>query len=194
MKSYVTNAKRRHGFTLLETLVSIGVVATVGALIAQVFFTTTRTNTKTELLKDVKQNGEYAVDLMTRLIHNSLQVAPADCSPTGSTQQYIDIENPDGNTTQFGCLDYDDHVNPAVSRIASVSAMTGSTDYLTSSNVTLGGTSCADPTNSLQFTCTSYADQAPVVTIQFKLGQRGTSTSNFEQANINFKTSVSSRN
>lgn len=182
------------GFTLLETLISIGVVATVGVLIAQVFFTTTRTNTKTELLKDVKQNGEYAIDIMTRVIRNSLQVEPTDCSPAGKTQSYIDIQNQNGNVTQFGCLDFNDLVNPSVRRIASVSAGTGSSDYLTSSNVTLGGTSCADPTSTLLFTCTSYADQAPVVSIQFQLGQRGATSDQFAQANIVFKTSVSPRN
>jgi len=43
------------GFTLLEILISISIAASVSILIAQVFFTTSRTNTKTELLKDVKQ-------------------------------------------------------------------------------------------------------------------------------------------
>jgi prepilin-type N-terminal cleavage/methylation domain-containing protein len=33
------------GFTLLETLVAVSAIATVGILIAQVFFTTTRSKT-----------------------------------------------------------------------------------------------------------------------------------------------------
>lgn len=186
--------KNESGFTLLESLVAIGVVATVGILITQVFFATTRSNTKTELLKNVKQNGEYSIDLMTRLIRNSHEVVPADCSSTGLTQKYIDIKNPDGNITQFGCLYYNDAVNPAVTRIASVSATAGSTAYISSSDVTLGGASCADAANSLQFTCTSYPDEPSIVTIQFRFSHRGVPVDQFEKGSILFKTSVSPRN
>ena len=83
------------GYTLLEILVAMTIIASVGILITQVFFTTTRTNTKSELLKDVKQNGDFAVESMTRMIRNSFGV-DSDCTAEGTALNYIQIRNPDG--------------------------------------------------------------------------------------------------
>ncbi len=176
------------GFTLLETLVAISAIATVGILITQVFFTTTRSNTKAELLKDVKQNGDYAMEIMSRTIRNSVAVI-SDCAATGTALDALELENFDGNNTQFSCF-----FDGKETRIASTSATTGSSEYLTSSNVTLGGASCDDTANTLKFTCTSYADQPPKITIQFQLAQSTIASGQFEQANISFQTTVSPRN
>lgn len=166
---------KQNGFTLIETLISIGIIASVGILIAQVFFTTTRVNTKTELLKDVKQNGEYAMDVVSRMIRNSSAV---DCS---STPASLGITNSDGSSTTLGCaFDSDNSVN----RLASTSA---TVQYLTSSNVTLG--TCT----SLIFTCTSSTDQAPTIKVEFKLSQKGTPVDQFEKASVSFQTTVSPR-
>jgi len=178
------------GFTLLEMLIAISVVATVASLIVQVFFTTTHVNTKTEILKDVKQNGDVAVDVMTRMIRNSLAVT-STCDETGTKLTSLDIQNPDGDSTEFGCL-YD--ATNKITRIASTSALTSTTQYLTSENVTLGGTSCIDANNTLTFTCTSSPNEADKITITFQLAQKGSSPSQFEQANMPFQTTVSSRN
>lgn len=177
----------RQGFTLLEILISISIAASVGILLAQVFFTTVRTNTKTELLKDVKQNGEYAVGIMERMIRSALRVQ-STCTTTGSTLLSIQIVNPNGDTTTFGCL-----VDGTVTRIASTSS-TAVTEYLTSSNVTIGGASCSDAENSLSFVCTSYPDQASRVTVSFSLSEIGTPPDKRDQASVEFQTSTAPRN
>jgi type II secretory pathway pseudopilin PulG len=177
-----------HGFTLLETLISIGIIASVGILIAQVFFSTTRANTKTELLKDVKQNGQYAIEVMSRLIRSSINIETA-CSDTGSTLTSLDVKNPDGNVTTLGCV-FDNEVT----RIASTSATSPLTpQYLTSYNVNLGGSSCTDNAMTLSFLCTTYTDQAPKITVSFKLSQKGTPPDQFEKASVLFQTTVSPR-
>lgn len=175
------------GFTLLEILISISIAASVGILLAQVFFTTARTNTKTELLKDVKQNGEYAVGIMERMIRSALRVQ-STCTAAGSTLSSIQIVNPNGDTTTFGCL-----VDGTVTRIASTSS-TAVTEYLTSSNVTIGGASCSDLENSLSFVCTSYPDQASRVTVNFSLSEIGTPPDKRDQASVEFQTSTAPRN
>ncbi len=177
-----------HGFTLLETLVSISVVATVGVLIAQVFFTTTRSNKKTELLKDVKQNGDFAMELMDRTIQNSLGIT-SECSSSGTTLPFITLRNADGNISELGCV-----ADASVTRIASTSAESGKIDYLTSANVTIGGTTCDEDANTLHFTCLSNIDQPPQITIQFRMTQRGTPVDQFEKASIEFQTTVTPRN
>lgn len=182
---------KKRGFTLLETLISITIVGGVGILIAQVFFTTTKINTKTELLKDVKQNGQYGIDTMSRLIRNSYAIENSDvsCTSVGSAQTSLAVTNPDGNRTTLGCVFAD-----SVARIASTSATHPTNpEYLTSSNVTLGGTTCDDPDMTLLFTCTSYPDQAPSVKIEFTLSQKGASTSQSDRANSTFQAIVSPR-
>jgi len=175
------------GFTLLEILISISIAASVSILIAQVFFTTSRTNTKTELLKDVKQNGEFAIGIMERMVKNALRVESL-CLTTGSTLSEIQLLNPNGDTTTFGCV-----LDGEVTRIASTSG-TGGTEYLTSANVTIGGASCDDSGNSLSFVCTSYPDQPPKVTVSFSLSQIGTPPDKRDQASVTFQTSTSPRN
>ena len=112
-------------------MVSIGIVAIMGVLISQVFFTTTRSNAKAEVLKNVKQNGDFAAELMGRMIRNANAITTT-CADTGSTTTSITLTNPNGGSTAFGCL-----LDGTVMRIASTSA--GRTDYLTDSGLTLGG-------------------------------------------------------
>lgn len=176
------------GFTLLETLITAAITATVGILIAQVFFTTTRTNTKTELLKDLRQNGQYAVDIIERMLRNAIRVE-SDCSAEGISLRALEFANPDGNTTTIECkMD-----GQGVTRIASTSA-DGVSDYLTNGSVTLGGASCADAENTLRFSCTQIAGELPKVTVEFSLAQSGSPADQFEQGSNLFQTTVTGRN
>jgi len=54
----------------MEILVAVSALAVMGVLLTQVFVTTIRTNTKNEISKEVKQNGDLAVSIMTRMILN----------------------------------------------------------------------------------------------------------------------------
>lgn len=179
----------RKGFTLLEILISISIAATIGVLISQVFFTTTRSNTKTEILKEVKQNGDYALNIMERMIRNAIRVE-STCAESGSTLSSLAILNPDGDTTTFGCTYSTTY---SVTLIASTSASAG-TEYLTSTGVTLGGTSCSDANNSLSFVCTSYSDQPPKVSVSFTVRQPGVPPDQSDQASMLFKTTATPRN
>lgn len=179
--------KRNKGFTLLEILVAMGVASVVGVLITQVFFTTTRSNTKTELLKEVKQNGEYAVNIMERMIHNARDVTSV-CASTGSALSSFTIINPDGNTTAFGCV-----LDSGTTRIASQSG-TGNVDFLTSNNVSLGGTTCDDINNTLAFECFTYPDGHTRVVVEYSLSKAGISVDQIDQASATFQTTITTRN
>lgn len=177
------NLKQSAGFTLLELLVSIAAIALMSIILSQVFFSTLRTNTKTELLKDVKQNGDIAQEIMVRAIQNAKSVS-SSCSNDGVASQSIDIVNADGDAKTLGCA-----LDGAVTRIA----MTGSsTEYLTSSNVTLGGASCAG--SSLAFVCKGGAGSQSTITMTFSLAQKGTPVDQFEKASGSFQTSATTRN
>lgn len=184
MQKKITGA----GFTLLEIMITTAIMGVIGMLISQVFFTTTRVNTKTELLKDMKQNGQFAMDTITRMIRASLEVNSA-CTTSGSQASSIQITNPDGQMTTFGCsLD----ASTGATRIASTSAYSGQSDYLTSKNVSLGSTSCAGA--SLVFTCTSSPDQPSRVKVVYTLRQIGSPNDSFGTASQTFETTVSVRN
>lgn len=175
---------KQSGFTLLEIMVSIGIVAIVGVLISQVFFTTTRSNAKAELLKNIKQNGDFSVGLMGQIMRNANTITTA-CTETGTTTASIALTNPDGGSTTLGCL-----LDGTVTRIASTSA--SRTDYLSESSLTLGGTACNGA--SLSFVCTAPAGQPTTVAITFSLAQKGTPPDQFDRASASFQTTVALRN
>ncbi len=66
--------QRNNGFTLVETLVAIGVIAILGIILSQVFYTSLRGGNKAQLIALIKQNGGSALSSMDFTIRNSDQV------------------------------------------------------------------------------------------------------------------------
>jgi len=164
------------GFTLLELLISIGVISLVTIVLTQILFSTMHVNTKTEIMKEVKQNGDFALGVMVRMIHNA-QVIGSVCDGTPASS--ISMTNLDGGTTDFTCMS-----DSSVFRIASNSA------FLTSSKVTLTGSGCSD---ALTFTCVTEANNSKNIQISFSLAQVGTPPAAYETASTTFQTNVSVR-
>lgn len=171
----------KRGFTLMELLVSVGIIAIVGVVVAQSFFSVVRTNVKSERINAVKTDGDIALDVMSRMIRNAASVT-STCSSAGSTLSSLSIVNPDGLSTQFRC-----ELDGAISRIASVGGT--KTEYLTGSNVTLG----PDCTGRLTFVCTSTSSQKNNIQILFTLAQPGTAVDQFEKASTSFQATVLTR-
>lgn len=172
------------GFTLLEMVVSLAIVAVISTALSQVFISTLRTNTKTEILKDMKQTGEIALETIVRLVQNAKSIT-STCDYAGTTNQSIIIISTDDGETTLGCV-YDG----TASRIASTSAQ--GTQYLTTPNVTMGGTSCA--TSTLEFVCKGGVGVSSSVTVSFQLAQSGVAQGVFEQSSESFQTTASMRN
>lgn len=174
--------RKLKGFTLIEVLVSVGIIAILMVVLVQGFFSVFRTSIKTELLKDVKQNGDFALDVMSRMIRNSTTTATT-CAAEGTTTSTFSVVNPDGFTTTFQCL-----LDGTIPRIASVSG--SRTDYLTSKNVSLGVNGC---TNAITFVCASSTGGETRVQTTFTLGQVGIPVDQFQKASASFQTSVVTR-
>lgn len=164
----IRQTKRSSGFTLIEIIVVFGLLSTVGFITSSIFFTTLKAGTKAELLKEVKQNGDYAISTMERMIRNARQIS----SRCDGSSQSIEIVNPDYQTTQFSCG------NQIASNSAFYSAFL-TTDKLVASH-------CS-------FTCQKPISGPKTVIIKFALSQKGSPTRPEEKASATFQTTVSLR-
>jgi prepilin-type N-terminal cleavage/methylation domain-containing protein len=177
------------GFTLLEILISIGVLAIVAPLMAQVLFTTTHVNKKTELVADIKQNGNFALDVIGRMVRSAVSIETS-CAMGETSAPSALIRNSDNNVTTLTCLS-----DGNAARIASVSG-TGVAAYLSAGNVTLsvsGGATCSD--SSLTFSCPPAGGGIQSeLTVSFTLGSPGVTGSAFESGKSSFQSTMSVRN
>lgn len=181
----------RRGFTLLELLVSAGVLSLVSVIIAQVVFTTVRLSSRTEQMKEMKQTGGIVMDSMKRMIQNAKAI-PYECD--GLPKSQLTILNVDGGETVISCKE--DPVF-ATFRIASDSSTFATTSYISSGNVALvtsTGISGCGLANSedaaLSFTCVD--DSA--VQIVFRLRLRNMNTGLFEGVQETFQSTIIKRN
>jgi prepilin-type N-terminal cleavage/methylation domain-containing protein len=164
---------KRNGFTLLEILVVLAIFSILGVVTTSILFTTLRSATKADTLREVKQNGDYAIRVMERLIRNANEVTI--CTPAANT---LTIVNTDGSRNTFTA----EHVIPAdVSKIAINPGV-----YLTNDKVTL------EPAR-INFTCTHISGQPDVITVSFTLRQAGQAKRVEESAQVSFQTTASLR-
>jgi len=171
---------KKNGFTLLEIIISVGILAIVGTLIAQVLFTTTHVNKKTEILTDIKQDGNFALDVIGRMVRSAKTIDKC----TGGELQ---ITNPNNNQTTFKCF-----FDGTTARIASESASHPRV-YLTSGNVTLISSS-SDCNKTIMFACLPAVAPYNQVTVTFTLGQLGVAGSAYEGGSASFQSTINMRN
>lgn len=177
------NNMMNRGFTLIEIVITVGIVAIMSIVLTQVFISTLVTNTKNEVVREVKQNGDFVLDNMVRLLQNSRKVVTT-CDLTGTTSSTLSILNPDGGTTTFECRS-----DSGVLRIASTSANVPA--YLSTSNVTLTGANCDA---AISFTCSAAPDGTQSVKVSFTIAQKGSSPKSYEKDSSTFGTTITLRN
>lgn len=154
------------GFTLIELLLTVGIVGVVGGMVAVILFTTLQGASKADVMREVKQNGDYALNIMERMTRNAAAIA-SSCD--GSSQTSMSLTNLDGETTLFSL---------SGGQIASNSGK------LTNTKVTV---------TNLSFTCSRAAGQPDVVAIGFVISQAGGAVRPEEKATMTFQTTVSLR-
>ncbi|MBL7158915.1 type II secretion system protein [Candidatus Microgenomates bacterium] len=169
----IIKTKTRLGFTLIEILVVTGILATVGLIASSIFFSTLKGAAKTEILKEVKQNGDFAISTMGGMIRNAREISV--CS--GSSESSIQIVNPDNGTTNFLC-------DLGFEQIASNSSLLISDKFLTSDKLAISDCS---------FTCISQSKGQKQVNIQFTLSQKGSPARPEDKASLTFETTVYTR-
>ena len=165
--------KRINGYTLIELLVVVAILGTVGFIVTQIFFTVLQSTAKTDLTREVKQNGDYALSVMEKIVRNAIGLDNLVNPCPFTNRNSLQITNP-GNpstTTTFSL---------SGNQIASTGGM------LTNTKVRA---------NDLFFTCTRTSGKPDLIMISFTLTQANVSaTRPEEKASINFQTTVSLRN
>lgn len=176
--------KKNKGFTLIEILVTVGVLGIIAAFGTQMFLSILRNSKKTQVLTEIKQNGDYAINVMERMIRNAEKIIEPDdtcssCNGHCSSCTDIKIKNPDRSSTVFRCSSSPNNIT--------LSTNGGPPDDLINSkadvdfcnfNVTKGGVGVNPDT----------------VVISFTLSEPGVVTRPEDRALIEFKTSVTLRN
>ncbi len=173
------------GFTLIEILIALLLVSALAVLASTSFFTLLKGAVKSETLKEVKQNGEYAIGVLELKIRNARSIG-STCD--GSIQSSIQIQNPDQTTTTFSC------VTDAQAGVRRLRQSTGGVNtYLTNTQVTISQ-NCNTP--NVSFTCTTDAidGKSKTVAVSFILSQANAAAPVPEQATETFRTEVALRN
>lgn len=85
------------GFTLVEVLVVIALLSTVGLTLTVIFTRTLRGGTKSQLLSEIKQNSQSVLDSASNVIRNSDDVV----CPTGGLSANTIVTVKDGTYTRY---------------------------------------------------------------------------------------------
>lgn len=178
MEMKKTTHRIQAGFTLMELIVSLGIIGFLVLVLVQTFISTVRANTKTEALREIKQNGDYAIVTMTRMIQSAASIT----TPAG-THTSLSIVNNDGTATTFDAVS-----DGTVCRIRRTTA--GTPQYLTSGNVHVDSPGC-----QINFTVMNLYGTTPAnVKFVFTLTQKPTAVSNIDKASMQFQSSTQLRN
>jgi prepilin-type N-terminal cleavage/methylation domain-containing protein len=173
------NLKQETGFTLVEILVVILIFGLIGTVVSATFFTSLKGASRTETVKDVKQNGDYALSVMEQNLRNAETIRTA-CTGNQSTQIQF---TPQGSSviTTYNCTGAPFRISEQIG--------TDPATFLTNTSVTLGSCSITN----LSFTCTSGSDGKPQdIIIQFTLSD--VAGSGIGSTSQTFRTQVSLRN
>lgn len=185
------------GFTLIELLAVMMVLGVIGSIIGSIFFSALRGSSNANKVTLVRQNGNFALSQMAKMIRFASSVdSPFPCfqsttPPTTSvTSSSLTLTMPDGSKPVFSCQQ--DTINPLSANLSSGSANLSPTPapLLDTNVVFLDKTSCP-----LVFTCSQQSgSDLPSVKINFTLSAKGVDNKADPQTSVQFETTVNVRN
>ena len=171
----------KSGFSLIEILVVIVILGVLGTVATQSLFSLLRGAAKTEVVKEVKQNGDYALSVMEVKLRNST-ITDSDCTAAVSGATSLTLTDPGFPAFSFRCV-----VDGSTNRISQF--ISGQDQYLTNTSVTLP--TCM--TTDISFTCINTAGVKNIL-IKFTLTQAQAGAQGAESASQVFQTQVTLRN
>lgn len=171
----------KKGFSLIETLVVVGLFALVGIIVSQSTATSLTGSRKADASIKVRENLNQALSVMERQIR-SAQSITSTCAAGGTTSENISYVDQSGNSAGFSCNPNPNCTTTSTTAVSSTSAV--STDRITSTD-TLCITAC-------QFVCTRVNSNLPP-TVDIILEGRSKEATGVEDTAIRVQTSVNLR-
>lgn len=188
---------KQRGYTLIELLAVMVIMGTVGFIITAILVSSLRGSSKATVVNEIRQNGNYAILQMGRMIGFSQaflgastdHVTPytTNCTPSPSPDfKYLKIKLFDDKETILSC---NLNANPPTGwpygwtypAIASNGA-----SFINANEVSV---------ETCGFTCTQNSiSEPPVIGIKFRLTQKSSSALFEKRSTIPFETSVTTRN
>lgn len=159
----------KKGFTFIEILVVIALIGIISLATSQIFFTVLQSESKGEITKEVKQNGDYALSVIEQMTRNAQDVDISNCNNSGTS---FTITNSDGGTTIFDC---------------STTQISSNSSFLT--NTLVDVSSC-----SVNVVCPTPATSPKYVYINFTLSQHGPTAGVAQNASETYQSTITLRN
>lgn len=171
--------KNSNGFTFIELLAVIAVLISIGAIIGTILITSLRGTNKTNTITNVRQNGNYALSIMAKMIReakhfdgvsqndstytiNCIQPTPSPGAPTPTPvpYKYLRITSFDNGQTTFACCS---GPPPTIASSSAASACSNYAPLIDTSTISLVASTCS-------FTCSQIsAVNVPTIQIHFEL-------------------------
>ncbi len=181
------------GFTLVELLAVMIVMVGVATIIGAIISSSLRGSNKTNTVNNVRQNGNYAISQMSKMIEyarsfdgvssdgfnyntNCIQATPPSPTPTPApvNYNYIKITSFDNSQIVFSCS------------LSPLTIASNSASIIDQNSISV--TACS-------FTCSQERiTDLPTIRISFTLAQKTTSNLVENKSSIPFETSVKMRN
>ncbi len=166
----------KRGYSLIELVMVVGLVAILAITSTQLLLTSLSGSSKASVLATLKQNGDYAIGIMERVLRDAIAV---ECL-TGDQLLVTDANG----TTAFMVED-DSSLVPPVSRVASNSAASPN-NYLTGEKIQASNFQC------LRIPGTVGNPDVVLVSFRLTLGRPGVDRTS-EVVQETFETRVSLR-
>lgn len=160
----------------MEVLVMIGILGLIGTIATQVFFTTFRSSNKSRVSENLKQKGQFALNVIEKMVRGATSLPNLGTICSGDDRNNLAIVSRDGFTTTFAC----------------------DSAQITSSSAQLGTIVLLDDITQIDcshfINCYLGGGGRPEVTVDFGLTSGSTSSLPHEQSSIRFRTQVTPRN
>ncbi len=163
--------KSKRGFTLIETILTVGIFGIITMVIVTVLVTSLRSALKTDLSNRAKQVGNTLLTVMSRYLHNATSIN--SCS-----NNIVAYTKDDGSSASFECKDNDGNPGNGYETIWSSGAVVLNSVY---------------SVNELcQITCVGTPPKE--VQVKFIISRGAPNGNQYEKISIPFQTSITLRN
>jgi prepilin-type N-terminal cleavage/methylation domain-containing protein len=179
--------KSPKGFTIIEVLVVVSVFSVVGVIIGGIFFGALRGTKKTNTITLIRQNGNYAISQMSKMIRFADTLDAPACPGEPAPAMPHTIEPPVITITSS----LDDQKTTFTCDVANNMLASNSASLLNVSTDTNPNTVILD---KCQFTCSRNQGGPPTIGIDFTLKDKNSGNIVESKASVRFQTSVTMRN